>query len=32
VHEIDANVYSRPGPRIVEALEALVKLFYPNLT
>lgn len=28
---VDANLVSRPGPRIVDALEALVKVVHPNL-
>lgn len=32
VHELDANLFSRPGPRIVDALESLVKLLHPNLS
>ncbi|MFQ5879795.1 MAG: cobalamin-binding protein, partial [Dehalococcoidia bacterium] len=28
--DIDANLVSQPGPRIVEALEALAKCLYPE--
>ncbi len=31
VYEIDANLVSRPGPRIVEGLERLAKMLYPEL-
>jgi iron complex transport system substrate-binding protein len=31
VHAVDPNVFNRPGPRIVDALEELVKLCYPGL-
>lgn len=30
VHEVDADLVSRPGPRIVEGLELLAKLLYPD--
>ena len=32
VHELDSNLFSRPGPRIVDALESLVKLLHPSLS
>lgn len=32
VHELDANLFSRPGPRIVDALESLVRLLHPTLS
>jgi iron complex transport system substrate-binding protein len=31
VHLVDPDVVSRPGPRLVDALEALAKLLYPEL-
>ncbi len=31
VYVVDGNTFSRPGPRVVEALEALVKQLYPDL-
>ena len=31
VYAIDQNIVSRPGPRIVDALEELARLFYPEL-
>jgi len=31
IHGIDANVISRPGPRLIEALEALAKVIHPEL-
>jgi len=31
VIEIDPNVFTRPGPRVIEALELLLKSLYPNL-
>lgn len=31
VYVINADVFSRPGPRVVDALEQLVKLCYPGL-
>ena len=31
VYAIDPNIVSRPGPRIVDALETLARLFYPEL-
>lgn len=31
VYEIDGNLMERPGPRLVEALEQLAKLFHPAL-
>lgn len=31
VYVVDSDVFSRPGPRIVDALEQLVKLSYPGL-
>jgi iron complex transport system substrate-binding protein len=30
VYEIDSDLVSRPGPRIVEGLEMLARLFYPE--
>lgn len=30
VHLVDPNIISRPGPRIVDALETLAKLLYPE--
>ncbi len=30
VHEIDGDIISRPGPRIIEALEQLAELLYPE--
>jgi iron complex transport system substrate-binding protein len=31
VHPVDANVFSRPGPRIIDAMEQLAKFLYPAL-
>jgi iron complex transport system substrate-binding protein len=31
VYAIDPNIVSRPGPRIVDGLEALARLLYPEL-
>ena len=31
VHAVDPDIYSRPGPRIVDALEELAGLLYPEL-
>ena len=31
VYEVDPNIFSRPGPRIVDALEELARLLYPEL-
>ena len=31
VHGVDPDIYSRPGPRIVDALEELGALLYPDL-
>jgi iron complex transport system substrate-binding protein len=31
VHPVDPDIYSRPGPRIVDALEELAGLLYPDL-
>ena len=31
VHAVDPDIYSRPGPRIVDALEELAGLLYPDL-
>ncbi|MDO9535190.1 MAG: cobalamin-binding protein [Bacillota bacterium] len=31
VHAVENDVFSRPGPRFVEAVEAAAKLFYPDL-
>ncbi|MGB9868072.1 MAG: ABC transporter substrate-binding protein [Bacillota bacterium] len=31
VYPIDANVISRPGPRIVDAVESMARLLYPEL-
>jgi iron complex transport system substrate-binding protein len=31
VHEISADVFTRPGPRIADAVEQLVKLLYPDV-
>lgn len=30
VYVVDADVYSRPGPRIMDAIEQLAKLLYPD--
>ncbi|HEY8491421.1 MAG TPA: ABC transporter substrate-binding protein [Dehalococcoidia bacterium] len=30
VHEVNADLVSRPGPRVVEGLEALARLLYPE--
>jgi iron complex transport system substrate-binding protein len=30
VHVVDPDVFNRPGPRIVDAMEALAKLLYPE--
>ena len=31
VYEIDANIVSRPGPRLVEGLEEMLRLLHPEL-
>lgn len=31
VHALDADVISRPGPRVAEAVEELARLFYPEV-
>ncbi len=31
VYVIDADIFSRPGPRVVDGLEQLIKLCYPGL-
>jgi cobalamin transport system substrate-binding protein len=31
VHEFDDNLVSRPGPRVIDGLEALAKLIHPEL-
>ncbi len=31
LYSIDANIISRSGPRVVEALEQMVQLFYPGI-
>lgn len=31
VHVVDADIVSRPGPRIIEAVESLARIFYPEL-
>lgn len=31
VHVIDSDVFTRPGPRVADAVEQLVKLLYPDL-
>jgi iron complex transport system substrate-binding protein len=30
IYAIDPDIVSRPGPRLVDALEALAKLLYPD--
>ncbi len=30
VHDVDQNLFSRPGPRLVEALEILARLLHPE--
>ena len=30
VHVVDPNIMSRPGPRIVEAIETLAAFLYPE--
>lgn len=30
VHDVDQNIFSRPGPRLVEALEVLAALLHPG--
>lgn len=30
VHDVDPNIFSRPGPRLVEALETLARLVHPE--
>ncbi|HXG35647.1 MAG TPA: ABC transporter substrate-binding protein [Dehalococcoidia bacterium] len=30
VHVVDADIFSRPGPRLIDALEQLAKLLYPG--
>jgi iron complex transport system substrate-binding protein len=31
VHTVDPDIISRPGPRIVEALDTLVRLVHPEV-
>ncbi len=31
VHAVDTNVVSRPGPRVVDGIEVMAKLLYPDL-
>jgi len=31
VHVVDANLFNRPGPRVVDALEQLIDILYPDL-
>ena len=31
VHPVDADLISRPGPRVIEGLESLAKVIYPGL-
>lgn len=31
IHPVDGDIMSRPGPRIVDGIEALAALFYPDL-
>ena len=31
VHPVDADLISRPGPRVIEGLESLAKVIYPEL-
>jgi iron complex transport system substrate-binding protein len=31
LHLVDSNVFDRPSPRLVEALELLVRLIHPEL-
>ena len=31
IHFVDSNVFDRPGPRLVDGLEILVKLIHPEL-
>ncbi|HOJ00883.1 MAG TPA: hypothetical protein PLL88_04635, partial [Anaerolineaceae bacterium] len=31
IYLIDGNISSRPGPRIVDALESIAKSLYPDL-
>ncbi len=31
-HQINADLLNRPGPRIVEGLDALVRIIHPELT
>lgn len=30
IHDVDQNIFSRPGPRLVEALEVLARLLHPE--
>ena len=31
IYAIDDDIASRPGPRIVDAMDAIAKALYPNL-
>ncbi len=31
VHVVDSNLFNRPGPRVVDALEQLIGILYPDL-
>jgi iron complex transport system substrate-binding protein len=31
IHPIDDNLISRPGPRVVDGLEALAEIIHPEL-
>jgi iron complex transport system substrate-binding protein len=31
VHNIDSNIITRPGPRMIDGLEVLIRIIHPEL-